>query len=304
MFDNGPSLTDMYSGGGGGFFGTDDQASNGGGSVFDQAHRGVSATGNQFSSFNIRGSNLGTVGILESKAGLVAKREDLNFGGISLAEIHMDKGLDNRTMGGLYNYTMSDMYSDDKNYLFQQIGAKLGGMILDEADYKSKSFIMEQAENNVSSKISNDKKQHISVLDMKPLASVDYGEENQILNFDSVSGMKSTTDATKSSNQSIHYFSSENNYNMSSNVSQKNENKNTSGFSKLFEKNKEYKPNNTQAIKREAEPQRIDTLKNDSFANQNRFEAEKNKVVKTEKNFNIPNISSAPLVRKNKISFN
>ena len=85
---------------------------------------------------------------------------------------------------------------------------------------------------------------------------------------------------------------------------QKNENKNTSGFSKLFEKNKEYKPNNTQAIKREAEPQRIDTLKNDSFANQNRFEAEKNRVVKIEKNFNIPNISSAPLVRKNKISFN
>ena len=89
---------------------------------------------------------------------------------------------------------------------------------------------------------------------------------------------------------------------MSSNVSQKN--KNSSGFSKLFEKNKEYKPNNTQAIKREAEPQRIDTLKNDSFANQNRFEAEKNRVVKIEKNFNIPNISSAPLVRKNKISFN
>ena len=199
---------------------------------------------------------------------------------------------------------MRDMFSYDKIFLFQPIGAKLGGMILDEADYKSKSFIMEQAENNVSSKISNDKKQHISVLDMKPLASVDYGEENQILNFDSVSGMKSTTDATKSSNQSIHYFSSENNYNMSSNVSQKNENKNTSGFSKLFEKNKEYKPNNTQAIKREAEPQRIDTLKNDSFANQNRFEAEKNRVVKIEKNFNIPNISSAPLVRKNKISFN
>ena len=96
MFDNVPSLTDMYSGGG--FLGTDDQASNGGGSVFDQAHRGVSATGNQFSSFNIRGSNLGTVGILESKAGLVAKREDLNFGEISLAEIHMDKGLDNRTI--------------------------------------------------------------------------------------------------------------------------------------------------------------------------------------------------------------
>ena len=302
MFDNVPSLTDMYSGGG--FFGTDDQASNGGGSVFDQAHRGISATGNQFSPFNIRGSNLGTVGILESKAGLVAKREDLNFKGISLAEIHMDKGLDNRTMGGLYNYTMSDMYSDDKNFLFQQIGAKLGGMILDEADYKSKSFIMEQTENNVSSKISNDKKQHISVLDMKPLASVDYEESHQALNFDSVSGMKSTSGATKSSDQSIHYFSSGNNYNMSSNISQKNENKNTSGFSKLFEKNKEYKPNNTQAIKREAEPQRIDTLKNDSFANQNRFEAEKNRVVKTEKNFNIPNISSAPLVRKNKISFN
>lgn len=302
MFDNVPSLTDMYSGGG--FFGTDDQASNGGGSVFDQAHRGISATGNQFSSFNIRGSNLGTVGILESKIGLVAKREDLNFEGISLAEIHMDKGLDNRTMGGLYNYTMSDMYSDDKNYLFQQIGAKLGGMILDEADYKSKSFIVEQAENNISSKMSNDKKQHISVLDMKPLASADYGEDNQILNFDSASGIKSTSDATKSSNQSIHYFSSENNYNMSSNVSQKNENKNTSGFSKLFEKNKEYKPNNTQTITKEAEPQRIDTLKNDSFANQNRFEAEKNRVVKTEKNFNIPSISSAPLVKKNKISFN
>lgn len=302
MFDNVPSLTDMYSGGG--FFGTDDQASNGGGSVFDQAHRGVSTTGNQFSSFNIRGSNLGTVGILESKIGLVAKREDLNFGGISLAEIHMDKGLDNRTMGGLYNYTMSDMYSDDKNYLFQQIGAKLGGMILDEADYKSKSFVVEQAENNVSSKISNDKKQQISVLDMKPLASVDYGEDNQILSFDSVSGIKSDSGATKLGSQSIHHFSSENNYNMSSNVSQKNENKNSSGFSKLFEKNKEYKSNNAQVIKREAEPKRIDTLKNDSFANQNRFEAEKNRVVKEEKNFNIPNISSAPLVRKNKISFN
>lgn len=106
-----------------------------GGSVLDQAFGGNgSQEVNLLKSnyFNIKAQNLGNAGLLESKMGLIAKREDLNFGDISLAEMYNDKAMDTRAMGGLYNVTLSDMYSDKKTFLATQGALTMGGLILEE----------------------------------------------------------------------------------------------------------------------------------------------------------------------------
>lgn len=79
--------------------------------------------------FNMKGNNLGSIGVIDRMAGLVARREDMSFGDVTLAEMYKDKSLDSRAMGGAYNFTLSDIYLDKNRYLATQGMLTFGGMV-------------------------------------------------------------------------------------------------------------------------------------------------------------------------------
>lgn len=89
--------------------------------------------------FNFRAQHLGTIGVVERMAGLVAHREDMSFGDISLAETYKDSALNTRVMGGIYNKTISDMYKNRDDYLRLQGAYTLGGMITEGGSKKESS---------------------------------------------------------------------------------------------------------------------------------------------------------------------
>jgi len=98
-------------------------------------------------SFNMKANYQGSIGVIERMSGLVAKREELSFGDVSIAEMYMDSSMDTRTMGGAYNFTLSDTYTDRQRFLATQGLLTFGGMIKDievpEKENKAESSIKE-----------------------------------------------------------------------------------------------------------------------------------------------------------------
>lgn len=84
--------------------------------------------------FNFKAQHLGEIGVIERMVGLVANREDMSFGDISLAETYKDSMLNTRVMGGIYNKTLTDIYKNKDDWLRLQGAMSLGGMIKGEND--------------------------------------------------------------------------------------------------------------------------------------------------------------------------
>jgi hypothetical protein len=121
-------------------------------SVLDSVHNALSNTSelnnlNPNSYFNIKGRNLGEMGVLERMAGFVANREDLDFSSISLAETYKDKALDTKVMGGLYNFTLTDMYSSKDSWLRMQGAYTFGGMVHGKDNIESDNLFLEDSIN-------------------------------------------------------------------------------------------------------------------------------------------------------------
>lgn len=66
--------------------------------------------------FNVRASNYGNMSLIDKMRGIQANRLDLSGNEVSLAEGYADRSLDFRTMGGLYNATLTDVYSDRRRF--------------------------------------------------------------------------------------------------------------------------------------------------------------------------------------------
>ena len=99
------------------------------------------------SSFNMKANYQGSIGVIERMSGLVARREELSFGDVSIAEMYMDSSMDTRTMGGAYNFTLSDAYTNRQRFLATQGFLTFGGMIKDvenpEKENKEENLIKE-----------------------------------------------------------------------------------------------------------------------------------------------------------------
>lgn len=89
--------------------------------------------------FNFKAQHLGEIGVIERMVGLVANREDMSFGDISLAETYKDGMLNTRVMGGIYNKTLTDMYLNKDDWLRMQGAMSLGGLIKGKNDAEIES---------------------------------------------------------------------------------------------------------------------------------------------------------------------
>lgn len=69
------------------------------------------------SSVNIRGGNHGNISLIDRMRGIQANRLDMDNEGVSIAEQYSDSALDKRAMGGMYNVTIGDIYSDKVKYM-------------------------------------------------------------------------------------------------------------------------------------------------------------------------------------------
>lgn len=67
--------------------------------------------------FNLRRENANQLGIINKMRGLQANRLDYDTDVISLGENYADKALDSRTMDGLYNVTLTDIYKDKTRFM-------------------------------------------------------------------------------------------------------------------------------------------------------------------------------------------
>jgi len=63
---------------------------------------------------NVRGRNYQKLSIIDKMRGIQANRLNIDTDDLSLAEIYADDKLDNRTMNGIYNVTITDTYKDKK----------------------------------------------------------------------------------------------------------------------------------------------------------------------------------------------
>lgn len=185
MFED---LANKHSGfGGGSVFG--------GGSIFDSGESIFGGSGfdslNQMENygelrdnpnnyFNFKAQHLGTIGVVERMAGLVANREDLSFGDISLAESYKDGALNTRVMGGIYNKTLTDMYKNKDDFLRLQGAFTLGGMIKgnNDAEIEMETSIFE---NKTTSNISPfENKTASNILTSKGVGQSNYLEGDTI----------------------------------------------------------------------------------------------------------------------------
>ena len=67
-------------------------------------------------SLNVRGNNYGQMNLLDRMRGIQSNRLNMELDNVSMAEQYSDASLDKRAMGGLYNTTLTDIYSDSVKY--------------------------------------------------------------------------------------------------------------------------------------------------------------------------------------------
>lgn len=67
-------------------------------------------------SFNVRGGNYGNMSVIDKMRGIQANRLNIDGGNVSIAEMYSDGALDTRVANGIYNNTISDIYSNKHLY--------------------------------------------------------------------------------------------------------------------------------------------------------------------------------------------
>jgi len=68
--------------------------------------------GNIAHDLNVRGQRYGQMSVTDKMRGIQANRLNIDSDSVALEESYADKSLDKRTMNGLYNTTISDIYGD------------------------------------------------------------------------------------------------------------------------------------------------------------------------------------------------
>lgn len=115
LFDSSPdSMNSIFS-----------SSNNSGNNIYNDETKNLSSIGNYgqedffnqnsiANTFNIRGRNYQELSLVDKMRGIQANRLNIDTEDLSMAEIYADKTLDNRTMNGLYNVTITDTYQDKK----------------------------------------------------------------------------------------------------------------------------------------------------------------------------------------------
>lgn len=306
-------------------------------SVLDSVHNALSNTSelnnlNQNSHFNIKGKNLGEMGVLERMAGFVANREDLDFSNISLAETYKDKALDTKVMGGLYNFTLTDMYSSKDSWLRMQGAYTFGGMIQGKDKIESDNLFFEDSinkNNNQNTNVFEPKNNLSKFMSNGLLNKTDYLENSSIYQLEESNLKKEEKKISMQDliDKKLKEDTNKNDNNISNNlfISESINKKQYAVFSEtnvyqedFIEKKEEDKKkklkNNINLFKRLKKSTKkpkndgliLDTLKQTRDANQKKFDSEKKEFIKEKliDNHNINQlITSSDKKNINKIVF-
>jgi len=99
-------------------------------------------------SLNVRGGNYGGMDVLDRMRGVQANHLNNETGSVSLAEQYSDASLDKRAMDGMYNTSLSDIYSDKTKYAAHH-GLMTDGMVdIVDTTYNVDTYAQEKKETN------------------------------------------------------------------------------------------------------------------------------------------------------------